>query len=270
MAYRRHAHSQPLPEAKAACTLNAPNVQAAFRAVSKFRSVFRQAAQGFCRRFRAVQPPHGGVGNVQAALEGAECRHVRPRFGTVARKPPCQKRHPDAVPEQQAAVRQCRPCAVQEVRYAAVKFGKSVRAAACAEMRVGALPVGFRQRFAGGGIQALHGGEGQVGKLVQAGQDFRADAVSGTIGRGSFVRAAHFGNEDMAVCRQPAREFGGLSCTFGGKRDFAVEQAGAACIGGGLGVADKVEGFHVGRLSWQCGFGMQAAFSGCLNGGRSR
>ena len=128
MAYRRHTHSQPLPEPKAACTLNALNVQAALRAASKFRSVFRQAAQGFCGHFRAVQPPNGGVGNVQAALKGAECRHVCPRFGVVARKPPCQKRNPDAVPEQQATVRQSRPCAVQEVRYAAVKFGKSVRA----------------------------------------------------------------------------------------------------------------------------------------------
>ncbi|WP_455020145.1 hypothetical protein [Kingella denitrificans] len=41
MAYRRHAHSQPLPEPKAACTLNVANVQAALRAASKFRSVFR-------------------------------------------------------------------------------------------------------------------------------------------------------------------------------------------------------------------------------------
>ncbi len=58
MAYRRHTHSQPLPEPKAACTLNALNVQAALRAASKFRSVFRQAEQGFRRRFHAVQPPH--------------------------------------------------------------------------------------------------------------------------------------------------------------------------------------------------------------------
>ncbi|WP_311419443.1 hypothetical protein [Kingella denitrificans] len=104
MAYRRHTHSQPPPEPKAACTLNVANVQAALRAASKFRSIFRQAAQGFRRRFRAVQPPHGGIGNVQAALKGTKCRHVRPRFDTIARKPTCQKRHPDAVPEQQAAV----------------------------------------------------------------------------------------------------------------------------------------------------------------------
>ena len=189
MAYRRHTHSQPLPELKAACTLNVTNVQAAFRSLSKFRSNFRQAAQRFRHRFRAVQPPQGSIGNVQAALKGAKCRHVRPRFGTVARKPPCQKRNPDAVPEQQAAVRQYRPCAVQEIRYAAVKFGKSVRTAACAEMRVGALPVGFRQRFAGGCVQALYGGKGQVGKFVQAGQDFGADAVSGAINKARRFRA---------------------------------------------------------------------------------
>ena len=41
MAYRRHTHSQPLPELKAAYTLKVANVQAALRAASKFRSVFR-------------------------------------------------------------------------------------------------------------------------------------------------------------------------------------------------------------------------------------
>ena len=99
---------------------------------------------------------------------------------------------------------------LQKLFYPLVELSEAIRAAPCAFVYIGALPIGLGKRAALFAVHAANQINRQAGEFVERGQDLRRDAVLGAIGRGGVVRAAHFGCEHGAVFRQPENQLRGL------------------------------------------------------------
>ena len=93
--------------------------------------------------------------------------------------------------KEQAAVFELR-VVVEKGADAPVEGSEAVRTRAGAFQRVGALPVGIRQRAARRAVHAANQVKGKAGKFVQQLQGLRRDAVRAAVGRGGFMGAAQF------------------------------------------------------------------------------